>query len=65
MEDSKSVPVGSPVGQNGPPVSVGSQTQPNESVENKNRINKMALKRALLSIKLKFYCCNLLSSSTL
>jgi hypothetical protein len=38
MENSKSVPVGSPVGQNEPPVPIGSQTQPSEPIGDKNRI---------------------------
>jgi hypothetical protein len=65
MEERKSVPVGSSVGHNKPPVRIGSQTQPSESIGDKNRINNMCLKRAVLSIKLKFYCANLLSSITL
>jgi hypothetical protein len=32
MEDSKSVPVGSPVGQDEPPVPIGSETQPSEPI---------------------------------
>jgi hypothetical protein len=46
MEDSKSVPVGSPVGQNEPPVPIGSHIQPSEPIRDKNRITRMALKRA-------------------
>jgi hypothetical protein len=45
MEDNKSVPVGSPVGQNEPPVPIGSQTQPSEPTGNKNTITSMALKK--------------------
>jgi hypothetical protein len=39
MEDSKSVPTGSPVGRNEPPVPIGSHTQPSEPIGDKNRIN--------------------------
>jgi hypothetical protein len=46
MEDSKSVPVGSPVRQNEPLVRIGSHTQQSEPVGNKKRIISMALKRA-------------------
>jgi hypothetical protein len=46
MED-KSVPVGSPVGQNEPPVLIGSHTQPSEPIGNKNRITSMALEKAV------------------
>jgi hypothetical protein len=45
MEDSKSVPVGSRVGQNEMPVPTGSRTQPSEPTGGKNRITNMALKR--------------------
>jgi hypothetical protein len=47
MEDSKSVFVGSPVGQNEPPVPIGSQTQPGEPIGDKNRITSRAMKRAV------------------
>jgi hypothetical protein len=43
--DSKSVPVGSPVGQKEPPVPIGSHAQPSEPIGDKNRIISMALKR--------------------
>jgi hypothetical protein len=43
MEDSKSVPVGSPIVHNEPPAAMGSQIQLSESTEDKN----MALKRAI------------------
>jgi hypothetical protein len=46
MEDSNSVPDGSPVAQNEPPVPIGSHTQPSEPIGDKNRITIMALKRA-------------------
>jgi hypothetical protein len=46
MEDSMSVSVGSPVGQNEPPVSIESPTQPSEPIGDKNRITSRALKRA-------------------
>jgi hypothetical protein len=49
MEDSKSVPIGSPAGQNEPPVSIGSQTQPSEPIGDKNRITSLALKRAVFA----------------
>jgi hypothetical protein len=38
MEDIKSIPIGSPVAQNEPPVPIGSQTQQSEPVGDKNRI---------------------------
>jgi hypothetical protein len=63
MEDSKSVPVSSPIGHNKPPLSIGSQIQPSESSGDKIRINNMSLKRAVLSVKLTFHCATLLSSS--
>jgi hypothetical protein len=47
MEDSKSVLVGSPIGQNEPPVPSGSQTQPREPIGDKNRIASRVLKRAI------------------
>jgi hypothetical protein len=47
MEDSESGPIGSPVGQNEPPVPIGSQTQPSEPIGDKNRITSLALKRAV------------------
>jgi hypothetical protein len=40
MEDSKSVPIVSPVGQNEPPVPIGSRTQPCEPVGEENRITR-------------------------
>jgi hypothetical protein len=43
MEYSKSVPVGSPVGRNEPPVPIGFQTQPSEPIGDKNRITSLAL----------------------
>jgi hypothetical protein len=45
MEDSKSVPVGSPVAQNEPPVPIGCHTQPSEPIGH-NRITSLALKRS-------------------
>jgi hypothetical protein len=45
--DSRSVPTGSPVGQNEPPVAIGSHAQPSEPIGDKNRIISMALKRAV------------------
>jgi hypothetical protein len=47
MENSKSVPIGSPVARNEPPVSIGSQTQPSEPLRDKNWITSMALKKAI------------------
>jgi hypothetical protein len=38
LEDSKSVPVGLPVGQNEPPVPIGCHTQPGEQTGGKNRM---------------------------
>jgi hypothetical protein len=46
MEDSKLVPVGSPVGQTEPPLLIGPQTQSSEPIGDKNRITTIALKRA-------------------
>jgi hypothetical protein len=46
MEDSKSVPVGLPVGQNEPPLSIGCHTQSSEPIREKNRITNRALKSA-------------------
>jgi hypothetical protein len=46
MEDSKSVAVGSLVGQNEPPVPIDCHTQPSEPMGDKNRITTMALKSA-------------------
>jgi hypothetical protein len=46
MEDCKSVPVGSPVGQNEPPVHIGCPTQPSNPTGDENRITSMTLKRA-------------------
>jgi hypothetical protein len=48
MEDSETVPAGSPVEQNEPPVSVGSHTQQSEPIGDKNRINSMDLKKGRL-----------------
>jgi hypothetical protein len=44
---SKSVPVGAPVGQDEPPVPIGSQTKPSEPTRDKNNITYRALKRAV------------------
>jgi hypothetical protein len=41
----KSVPVGSPVVQNEPSVSIGSYTQPSEPIEDKNWITSLSLRR--------------------
>jgi hypothetical protein len=49
MENGKSIPVGSPIGQNEPPVPIGSQIQPSERIGDKNRIISMAVKRAGLA----------------
>jgi hypothetical protein len=46
MEDDRSVPVGSPVGQNEPPVPTGSLTQPREPIGDGNWITSLALERA-------------------
>jgi hypothetical protein len=46
MEDCKSVPIGSLVGQNEPSVSNSSHIQQDELIGDKNRIIRMALKRA-------------------
>jgi hypothetical protein len=46
MKDSKSVPVGSTVGRNEPPVPIGSQIQPSEPTGDKNRVTNTAIKRA-------------------
>jgi hypothetical protein len=46
MEDSKSVPTGSPVGQIEPPVPAGCHTQPSGLITDKSAITCMALKRA-------------------
>jgi hypothetical protein len=43
MEDSKSVPVGSPIGQIEPPVRIGSHAQPSEPVGEKKRITRRTL----------------------
>jgi hypothetical protein len=45
MEDSKSVPAGSPVGQNEPSVPVGYHTQPREPIGDKNGITSMTLEK--------------------
>jgi hypothetical protein len=47
IQDSKSVPTSSPVGQNEPSVPIGSHTQPSEPRGDKNRIINMAAKRAV------------------
>jgi hypothetical protein len=47
MEESMSVLVASPVGQNVPPVPIASHTQPSEPIGDKNRITRLALKRAV------------------
>jgi hypothetical protein len=47
MEDSKSVPIGSPVAQNEPPVPIGCQTKPSEPIGQKNWITSMTLKKAV------------------
>jgi hypothetical protein len=47
IEGSKSVPVGSPVGQNEPPVPISSHTQPSEPKADNNRITCLALVRAV------------------
>jgi hypothetical protein len=47
MEDSKTVPVGSPVERTKPSVPIGCHTQPSEPIGDKNRITSMALKRAV------------------
>jgi hypothetical protein len=44
MEDSKSVPAGSPVGQNEPPVSTSSETQLSEPIGDKNRLTSLSLR---------------------
>jgi hypothetical protein len=46
-KDSKSVHIGSAVGQNEPPVPIGCQTQPSEPIGDKSRIYIVALKRAV------------------
>jgi hypothetical protein len=46
MEDRKLVHIGSLVGENEPPVSIGSHTQPSEPIGDKNRITSAALKKA-------------------
>jgi hypothetical protein len=51
---SKSVPVGSPVGQNEPPVPIGSHTQPSEPIGDKNRITSMTIKRAVKEVTYSF-----------
>jgi hypothetical protein len=47
MVDSKSVPVGSPAGQNEPLVPIGYHTQQTEPVVDKNRITSMDLIRVV------------------
>jgi hypothetical protein len=44
-EDSKSVPIGSPVGQNEPPAAIGGQIQRSEPIGDKNWIISMVLRR--------------------
>jgi hypothetical protein len=46
MLTSKSVLIVLPIGQNEPPVPIGSPTQRNKPIGDKNRITSMALKRA-------------------
>jgi hypothetical protein len=45
MKESKSLPVGSTVEQNQPPVPIGSPTQPSEPTGDMNRVPNTALKR--------------------
>jgi hypothetical protein len=49
MEDNKAVPTGSPVGQNEPPVPIGSHIQPSEPT-GENRLTSMALKRPFVLV---------------
>jgi hypothetical protein len=49
MEDANSIPVGSPVGQNEPPVPIGSHTQPSEPIGDRNRIASLAVKKAVFA----------------
>jgi hypothetical protein len=49
VEDRKSLPVGSPVGQNEPPVPIGSQTQRSEPTGDKNRKTSHLLSRSFLA----------------
>jgi hypothetical protein len=46
MQTRKSVPFGSPVRQNEPPVPIGYPTQPREAIGDKTRITSVALGRA-------------------
>jgi hypothetical protein len=46
LQASKSVPLGSPVGQNESPVPIGSPTQPCKPIRERNMINSIALKWA-------------------
>jgi hypothetical protein len=48
-EDSKSVRIGSPVGQNEPREPSSFHAQPSEPLGNKNRISSMALERAVFA----------------
>jgi hypothetical protein len=48
MEDSKSVPVVSPIRQNEPPTTVGCHTQQSEPIGDKNRITRMDLRKGRL-----------------
>jgi hypothetical protein len=50
IEDSKSVPVGSLVGQNETLEPIGSHTQPSEPIGDKNRITSMTLNFFLICI---------------
>jgi hypothetical protein len=52
MKDSKSVPIGSPVGQNERSVPIGSHVQPSDPIGDKNWITIMALKRAIRMLHL-------------
>jgi hypothetical protein len=50
MEDGNSVPIGSPIGQNEPPVPTGSHIQLSKPTGDKNRIISMALKGQLVLV---------------
>jgi hypothetical protein len=49
IEDSESLPVGSPAGQNEPTVFIGSQTKQREPIGDKNRISSLALRKAVFA----------------
>jgi hypothetical protein len=49
IKDSKSVPVGSPVGRKEPSVPTGCHTHPSEPTGDKNRIASLVLKRAVFA----------------